>query len=365
VQLPSLQQLVITDCKFCDSLLVLGELPNLRLLEVSSCSKVCATERGRTGPPQAFPKLEKLHLDDMQSFESWKGFEDGDLPSLGELHLQRCPNLRSLPSCLGHAKLLTSMLIISADNLQEIVNLLALRELVVQDSNRLARISNLHSLTISGCSRLQDVSGLRSLKHLHLMPSEMTRLPDWLLAVARDCSGSVPETLTIVGREVLLRNMIRKGEDWPAISCIGKVYGNLPDESPFFTCTKRTGVLEALIDQQDLIESSVLGPQSNSWSPLIMLRNRVGRIPRIIIASKKKWCSVALLVVAIYQVLKRMAPGHRAHSCTDRLCILCSHVMLHLFISIFMLNQWCCILIFYVKSTKFVSYKNCLRLHTA
>ncbi|TVU09106.1 hypothetical protein EJB05_42547, partial [Eragrostis curvula] len=313
LQLPSLQRLVIADCKYCESLLALGELPQLKLLEISGCSKVRAVERGRTGPPQAFPKLEQLHINDMQSFESWKGFEDGDLPSLVELHLQRCSNLRSLPSCLGHSKLLTSMLIISVDSLEDIVSLPALRELVVQDSEKLARISNLpvlESLTISGCSGLQDVSELRFLRHLRLMPRELTKLPNWLLAFARHSSGSVPETLTIVGREELVRNLIRNDEDWPIISGIGKVYGNLPDESPFFTYTKSTGILEAFFDRRDLVESLVIDPhQSNNRSPHIMLCNVFGRIARISMAGKKKWYSVALLA-AVYQILMRMPTGY-------------------------------------------------------
>ncbi|KAL6592383.1 hypothetical protein ACP70R_049436 [Stipagrostis hirtigluma subsp. patula] len=316
VHLPSLQRLIIADCRFCENLPALGQLPQLKLLQVSGCSELRAIERRTTGPPSAFPKLEKLHLDDMQSLESWDGFQDGDLPSLAELHLQRCPRLRSLPACLGQCMLLTSMLIVSADSLDAIDGLPALRELVVRDSERLVRISNLPSLktlTIAGCSALRKVSGLtKQLRHLRLTDRELTRLPDWLLAVAQNNSGLVPETLAIDGREELLRSLVPGGKDWSAVSGVDKVYGSLLDRSPFFVYTKSPAVLKAFGDQRDLgnrSEAAFHFQNESEPSLNIMLRNFAGRIAGMGLPSNKKWCSIALMV-AVSPVLLQLYTGN-------------------------------------------------------
>ncbi|CAN6181908.1 unnamed protein product [Urochloa humidicola] len=266
--LPNLQRLVIADCKFCEQLPALGQLPQLKMLDVSCCSKLRAIERGQIGPTQAFSKLEKLHLDDMRSLESWEGFEDGDLPSLVKFHLEKCPSLTSLPSCLKHSRLLTSMFIISANNIEVVDGFSKLKELVVQDSKKLSRISNLPSLealTIVDCSELQNVSGLTlSMKHLRFEDRKLTSLPDWL-----GKHGPVPETLAVVGREELLGSLVPGGKDWSAISGFRKVYGYLPDGSPFFTYSNATNELEAFGHLRSLVAKSVVGHRAKIWSPKI------------------------------------------------------------------------------------------------
>ncbi|CAL5064984.1 unnamed protein product [Urochloa decumbens] len=267
--LPNLQRLVIADCKFCEQLPALGQLQRLRTLEVSCCSKLRAIERGQIGPTQAFPKLEKLHLDDMRSLESWKGFEAGDLPSLVKFHLERCPSLTSLPSCLKHSRLLTSMLIVSANSIEAVDGFSELRELVVQDSKKLSCISNLPSLealTVVDCSRLRDVSGLRLVKHLRIEDRELTSLPDWL---RRKHDDPVPETLAVVGREELLGSLVPGGKDWSAISGFCKVYGYLPDGSPFFTYSNVTNELEAFGHLRSVVAKSVVVHRAKIWSPKI------------------------------------------------------------------------------------------------
>ncbi|TVT98968.1 hypothetical protein EJB05_55687, partial [Eragrostis curvula] len=272
MDLPKLKQLFIADCNFCECLPALGQLPELKLLRVSGCSKLRTIKTGRTGPRQVlFPKLEQLHVNDMRSMESWKGFESGDLPSLAELHLLRCPSLGSLPSCLKQCRQLTSMIVVSTDRLEAVDSLPALRELVVQDCKRLARVSNLpelKALVVVECSGLRNVNGLKLLKHLRVVDRELTSLPDWLTR-----HGSVLETLTIVGREVLLGSLVPGGEDWPAISGIGKVYGNLPEGMPFFAYTKSTATLEAFGARQELVnladatDGNVASSVVENWSP--------------------------------------------------------------------------------------------------
>ncbi|RCV11266.1 hypothetical protein SETIT_2G172700v2 [Setaria italica] len=264
--LPNLKRLVIADCEFCEWHPALGQLPQLKTLEVSCCSKLRAIERGGTGPTQAFPKLEQLHLDDMGSLESWEGFETGDLPSLVNFHVERCPKLRSLPSCLRCSTLLTSMRVVSADSIEAIHSVSNLKNLFVQYSKRLSCISNLPSLealTVVDCSGLQDVSGLGHVKHLRIEDGELKSLPDWL-----GKHGSAPETLAVVGREELLRSLVPGGKDWPAISGIGKVYGYLSDGSPFFTYSKITNELETFGNRK-LDVSSVAVHGSKNWSPKI------------------------------------------------------------------------------------------------
>ncbi|KAF8641990.1 hypothetical protein HU200_067502 [Digitaria exilis] len=320
LQLPRLQRLVVNDCRGYASLPALGQLPLLKLLSLSGCSKIRTIERGvmAAGPPGAFPSLEQLHLDDMPSLESWSGFDDedgGDLPSLTELRLQGCPSLGSLPLCLRHSKLLTRMVVVSAGSLRAIDGLIALRKLVVRDCERLARISNLpklEALTVTGCSGLRDATGLECLKHLRFVHRELTRMPDWLRAAV---ASSAPTTLAVVGREELLRSLAPGGEDWPAVSgVVGKVYGNLLDESPFFTYTKSTGVLEAFGErQQDLVATCAASLEPKSQQPssplqhVTLVRDFAGRITGMTPATK---CVCLALLVAVSHVLLKLPAGY-------------------------------------------------------
>ncbi|KAF7058553.1 hypothetical protein CFC21_065583 [Triticum aestivum] len=297
LQLPSLQRLVLADCKFCESLPCLGQLPQLKFLTITSCSKLRTIQRGWYTKP-AFLKLEHLHVDDMDKLESWTGFQTGDFPSLIKFHLDSCPNIESLPACLEYSKQLTSMKVVAAGSLIVIGNLPMLKELIVQDSKTLTSVSNLPSLEVLmviGCSRLQDVKGLRCVKHLRIVDRELTRLPDWLTGHA-----SVLQTLTVFGTEELLGMLVPSGKDWPAIRDIEKVYGNLTDGSPFFTYTKKMGDFQAFGEQRDLVVRSVVDHQLEGWSSHFIARSFISRIS---MHNTIKWYLIPLLATALVLLL--------------------------------------------------------------
>uniref|UniRef100_J3MWG2 AAA+ ATPase domain-containing protein n=2 Tax=Oryza brachyantha TaxID=4533 RepID=J3MWG2_ORYBR len=237
MHLQNLQRLVVADCKLCESLPALGQLPQLRFLTITGCHKLRTIERG-TDATLVFPKLEQLDLSDMQILESFECFRDGDFPSLTKFYVENSPRLRSLlPSGHGHCKALTSMKVVGADILQTISSLPALKELVVQDCRELAMISDLPELQVllvSDCSRLKDVKGVASLRHVHFVDRVMKNLPDWLTGQ----HASVLQTLTIAGTAELLGKLVPDTENWSAISNIDKVYANFPDGTLFLACNK-------------------------------------------------------------------------------------------------------------------------------
>ncbi|TVU39205.1 hypothetical protein EJB05_12613, partial [Eragrostis curvula] len=234
--LSNLQRLVLTDCKFCEQLPNLGQLSELKFLTIIGCSKLVTIKQEQTNAIQAFPKLHKLHLRDMPNLESWIGFASGDMPSLVKFRLENCPKLCYLPSGLKYSTILTSMQIHHVDSLQVIENLPVLKELILQACNELKRISNLpllEVLIITCCSKLKYIDKVQMLSHVRIVDRELRELPDWLAIHATKL-----QTFSIVATAELLERLVPNREDWEIIRHIGKVYANLPDESPFFTYTK-------------------------------------------------------------------------------------------------------------------------------
>ncbi|KAF0906674.1 hypothetical protein E2562_012248 [Oryza meyeriana var. granulata] len=235
----NLQRLVLSDCKFCEHMPDLSQLNQLKFLTITGCSKLLAMEQVCTGVTQAFPKLEQLHLKDMQRLVSWIGFASGDMPSLVKFRLESCPKLKYLPDGLKHSRVLRSMQIRHANSLEIIQDLPVLKELDLQACNELKKVSNLpllEVLTIRRCPRLEDVSGVHYLSHVRIIDKELRKLPDWL-----SIHASMLQTFNIVGVSELLDRLLPNGEDWEIIRHIDKVYANLLDESPFFTYTKSSG----------------------------------------------------------------------------------------------------------------------------
>ncbi|CAL5082972.1 unnamed protein product [Urochloa decumbens] len=234
--LSNLQRLVLTDCKFCEHLPNLGQLTELKFLTITSCSKLVTIKQEHTSTGQAFPKLEQLHLRDMANLQSWTGFTPNDMASLVKFRLENCPKLHYLPSGIKNSKVLTSMQLRHVDSLQIVEDLPVLKELVLQACNGLERISNLpllEVLVVLSCSRLKDITEVPLLSHVRIADRELRELPDWFAT-----NAFMLQTVTIVGTAELLQRLFPNHEDWEIIRHIGKVYANLPDESPFFTYTK-------------------------------------------------------------------------------------------------------------------------------
>ncbi|KAK6120432.1 hypothetical protein DH2020_045826 [Rehmannia glutinosa] len=105
-----LASITLYKCINCDILPSIGELPSLKILHIvemrnlRNINSLFCRDYGIQGfsaslkQDNAFPKLEKLMLENMLSLEEWTGVEDGDFPCLAHISIRYCPKLSVLPS---------------------------------------------------------------------------------------------------------------------------------------------------------------------------------------------------------------------------------------------------------------------------
>lgn len=98
-----LASITLYKCINCDILPSIGVLPSLKMLHILGMNNLkdintlfCRNQR--TQGFNAFPKLEKLTLDNMVNLEEWTGIEDGDFPCLRHVSIRYCGKLCALPS---------------------------------------------------------------------------------------------------------------------------------------------------------------------------------------------------------------------------------------------------------------------------
>lgn len=123
--LTNLRELILKDCKNCENLPPLGNLPALELLEIWYMYQVktmglrflgMAAHDGtpkeddilNTSSTTAFPKLKRLGfygLIEWEDWYDWTGWKDDSLimPTLGCLTIEYCPKLKALPHLLQTA----------------------------------------------------------------------------------------------------------------------------------------------------------------------------------------------------------------------------------------------------------------------
>ncbi|KAI3444266.1 hypothetical protein Pfo_000931 [Paulownia fortunei] len=98
-----LSSITLYKCINCDILPSIGELPSLKILRIVEMMNVrdintlFCRNHGTQGF-NAFPRLEKLTLENMFNLEEWTGIEDGDFPCLRHISIRYCPKLFVLPS---------------------------------------------------------------------------------------------------------------------------------------------------------------------------------------------------------------------------------------------------------------------------
>ncbi|KAL8493635.1 hypothetical protein ACS0TY_024715 [Phlomoides rotata] len=98
-----LASITLYKCINCDILPSIGVLPSLKMLHILDMNalKDINTLFCRNHKLQgfnAFPKLEKLTLDNMVKLEEWTGIEYGDFPRLRHVSIRYCGKLCALPS---------------------------------------------------------------------------------------------------------------------------------------------------------------------------------------------------------------------------------------------------------------------------
>ncbi|KAH0746851.1 hypothetical protein KY285_008508 [Solanum tuberosum] len=96
---PSFLQLVklfLSNCKDCDSLPALGQLPSLRFLyirEMHGIKEVTEEFYGNSSSKKPFNSLEKLDFADMPEWKQWHVLGSGEFPLLEYLSIENCPKL--------------------------------------------------------------------------------------------------------------------------------------------------------------------------------------------------------------------------------------------------------------------------------
>ncbi|KAG5071052.1 hypothetical protein AAZX31_03G034300 [Glycine max] len=134
--------LKLRDCDNCSMLPSLGQLPSLKVLEISRLNRLKTIDAGfyknedcRSGTP--FPSLESLSIYDMPCWEVWSSFDSEAFPVLENLYIRDCPKLEgSLPNHLPALKT------IYIRNCELLVSSLptapAIQSLDIRESNKVA-----------------------------------------------------------------------------------------------------------------------------------------------------------------------------------------------------------------------------------
>eukprot|EP01018_Ginkgo_biloba_P035286 Gb_27297 [translate_table: standard] len=125
-----------------------GELNKLTEVEMGNLTRI----------PQSIGKLSQLERFHLWGLANMRAIPDsiGNLSSLSSLHLRGCPQLQELPTSIGNLSRLKWLQLSNCPRLP------------ASHFNRagLTRLTNLISLDLSGCSDLQNITGLSGLRNL-------------------------------------------------------------------------------------------------------------------------------------------------------------------------------------------------------
>ncbi|XP_058078559.1 putative disease resistance protein RGA4 [Magnolia sinica] len=166
--LSNLVEISLFNCRRCEQLPQLGQLPLLMVLEIVGMHAVKSIGNHFYGDnvAEGFPSLEKLRLEDMPNLEEWSGFNGREvLPCLNKLSVFGCPKLTTLP-CLQSLKILTlkdsnEMLLGSVANLTSLsyLKIVDFKELRSLSGGLFPNHTRLLTLEIRSCPKLESLSG--------------------------------------------------------------------------------------------------------------------------------------------------------------------------------------------------------------
>ncbi|XP_006340227.1 putative disease resistance RPP13-like protein 1 isoform X2 [Solanum tuberosum] len=169
---PSFLQLVelyLSNCKDCDSLPALGQLPSLKFLDIRGMHGITeVTEEfyGSSSSKKPFNALEKLEFEDMPEWKQWHVLGSGEFPILEYLSIRKCPKLMGkLPEnlcCLIELRISETPLFDEAQLLRsQFEGMKQIAELDIKICNSLTSLpfsilpSSLKRIAISHCQRLK------------------------------------------------------------------------------------------------------------------------------------------------------------------------------------------------------------------
>lgn len=245
--LSSVKHLSLVNCISCLYLPPIGQLPNLKFLQIVGASMVtkigpefvsCTVGNPTSAEAIAFPKLESLLIQQMPKLEEWSFVEKEEnsavneeevrgeaadkkrceaqekgkfeatrprmwlLPSLKNLYIKDCPNLIALPQHLGQQTTsLRELQLRYVGNLKVVEDFLFLSQvLVIEGCERLERISNLpqvRRLRAHDCPNLRCVEKLDNLQQLWLDEGMQEISSFWVPRIAQQCRQLHDEDLDI------------------------------------------------------------------------------------------------------------------------------------------------------------------------
>ncbi|CAM0954879.1 unnamed protein product [Alopecurus aequalis] len=187
--LSHLQTIHLSDCTKCSILPALGELPQLKYLDIGVFPAIIkiGQEFSGTIEGRGFPSLKELVFEDLANLKMWSSIQDGEfLPSLTELAVIDCPQVAQFPSlpitleklkisetgfsvlpevCIQNSQFSASLACLQIHQCPNLTSL--------QDGLLSQQLLALEQLTITHCSELIDLplGGFRSLsalKSLHI-----------------------------------------------------------------------------------------------------------------------------------------------------------------------------------------------------
>ncbi|XP_049387675.1 putative disease resistance RPP13-like protein 1 [Solanum stenotomum] len=169
---PSFLQLVelsLSNCKDCDSLPALGQLPSLRFLYIEGMHGITEVTQefyGSSSSKKPFNSLEELKFADMPEWKQWHILGSGEFPILEYLSIKKCPKLMGkLPEnlcSLTELRISETPLFEEAQLLRsQFEGMKQIEVLVISDCNSLTSLpfsilpTSLKTLWVADCQKLK------------------------------------------------------------------------------------------------------------------------------------------------------------------------------------------------------------------